>query len=244
MELDKLLRVKMLRSFSRQADGEPPKPEAKRKDAWDKTAIVVSATSSVVIALAALLINFSIQRSQVENTTRAAEAQIRSQSLKNTTDLIQYLLSGEPLKQQIALVALRGAVENNDDVVVDIVRIVALQTGDASVKNEAVETLKRSKSPRAAETLSLISRSQSTPDEIKDPAYMASQVVALRSTLDMGTAILFATQPGQVAFEDSSLGGSVFTHFLLKALDEDPAAIQGRNSAQRNSANLSHLFWN
>src|SRR5580658_6225120 len=122
MELDKLLRVKMLRSFSRQADGEPPKPEAKRKDAWDKTAIVVSATSSVVIALAALLINFSIQRSQVENTTRAAEAQIRSQSLKNTTDLIQYLLSGEPLKQQIALVALRGAVENNDDVVVDIVR--------------------------------------------------------------------------------------------------------------------------
>ena len=86
------------RPVARRKDRKRAEPEVKRKDAWDKAAIIVSATSSVVIALAALMINSSIQRSQVENATRAAEAQIKSQNLKTTTDLIQYLESGEPLK--------------------------------------------------------------------------------------------------------------------------------------------------
>lgn len=186
MDRDKVLFVKALRGLTRPSDGDRAKPELKRKDAWDKAAIMISATSSIVLALAALLINSSLQRSQLDNATRAAAEQAKAQSFKNITDLIQYLQSEEPLKQRIALVALRGEVENDDDMIVDIVRIVALTSKDLDVRDEAIATLKRSKSERVAEILSAIYRKPSTPDGIRDSAYLASQTVALRAIAWLG----------------------------------------------------------
>jgi hypothetical protein len=201
---------------------ERPKP----KDVWDKSAIIVSATSSIILALAALLINSSIQRTQVDNIARASDSQIRSQNLKLTADLMQHLLSGDPLRQRMALAMLSGAIESNDELVVDVVRIIASTTKDPSVLEQATRTLTKSKNPVVAEILHQLYRSRATPEQNRDLAYLGSQSVAIHATLDTNTAILYAGHPGDLAFEDSALRRGVFTHFLLRALAYDSAIVQ------------------
>jgi hypothetical protein len=193
---------------------ERPKP----KDFWDKASVIAGALSSLVIASAALPINSSIQQSQLQNAARASDAQIRAQNAKSTADLIQYLLSGDPPRQRMALIALREAVQSDDDLIVDTIEVVASTTHEASVAAEATRALSRSKNARVAQVLDEIYRNQGAPEKVRDDAYIASQAVAVRATSRGGTVVFFASEPGGRSFEDATLSGGVFTHFLIEAL--------------------------
>src|SRR5581483_3505242 len=145
-------------------------------------------------------------------------------------------LSADPPRQRIALIALREAVQNNDDMIVDIIAVVASTTRDPSVVEEAARTLSKSRNPRVAQILRTISTSQNTPGNTQTSAYLGSQTVAVRAAMDQGsaavraaidqgTAVFYATQPGGKAFEDESLRHGIFTFFLINAFSTEGRAI-------------------
>jgi hypothetical protein len=173
---------------SDEKDSSPPKP--KTKDAWDKAQIIVSATSSVILATVALLVNSTIQSTQVAAAKEAAKAQTRSENAKMTSELMQHLLSNDASRQQIALIALRRAVRDDDEMVVDIVSVVATNAHDDRVFDQAVAALSESKSARVASVLGEIYKAKATLDGGSKSARLASaasQHVAISASLPAGT---------------------------------------------------------
>jgi hypothetical protein len=186
--------------------------------------------SSIVLASVALFVNSTFQKTQIAAADRMAQAQIRNENAKATTDLIQHLLSNDPARQRIALVALRRAVLDDDEMVIDIVSVVASTAHDDGVFEEATATLSASKSPKVARALSQIAAMQAKAHGVGSAAnaqvaYLASQHVALRASLAPGTAIFYAARPGETTDESDRLQSGVLTGLLLRALVKAPQEI-------------------
>ena len=212
-----------------------PAKNTKDKDAWDKIAVVASILSSVVLASFALFLNSTIQKTQLAIQTHQLEEAkentkilARSQNAKSTTDLIQYLLSGDPPKQRVALVALRSAVQDDDDLVVNIVEVVASTSTDQDVFHEATETLQASRNPKVANILSQISDKESRGHNAlrSAVAYQASQRVGVQAAAANGTTIIYGSPPGKAVFESIALGGGIFTQSLISTLEAAPGPIE------------------
>jgi type II secretory pathway pseudopilin PulG len=207
----------------------------KKKDAWDKAGVMASILSSVVIASLTLVLNSTIQRTQMDMQAQQIKAaqenakrEERNQNAKATTDLIQYLLSGEPAKQCIALIALRRAVQDDDDLVVNIVSVVASTSKDQSVYDTATDTLQASHDPRVAKILADISVAEKKQDPKRSAvAYRAAQRVGVQAAVETGTTIVYAAPPGKVAYESAKAGGGVFTYSFLQALKSTSGPIRG-----------------
>jgi Caspase domain len=220
------------KSFSR---SHIPGKNTKDKDAWDKIAVVASILSSVVLASFALFLNSTIQKTQLAIQTHQLEEAkentkilARSQNAKSTTDLIQYLLSGDPPKQRVALVALRSAVQDDDDLVVNIVEVVASTSTDQDVFHEATETLQASRNPKVANILSQIADKESRGHNAlrSAVAYQASQRVGVQAAAANGTTIIYGSPPGKAVFESIALGGGIFTQSLISTLEAAPGPIE------------------
>jgi hypothetical protein len=214
----------------------PPPSETKKKDLWDKAAVVASILSSVVLASLALFLNSTIQKTQIQlQKTQLDEAEHsaklleRSQNAKATTDLIQYLLSGEPSKQRIALIALRRAVQDDDDLVISIVSVVASTSTDQAVFREATETLQASRDPRVANILAGIAVQESRGhDTVRTAvAYQASQRVGVQAAAENGTSIIYGSPPGGAVLESPEVGGGVFTQSLISTLSSTQGPVAG-----------------
>lgn len=213
------------------------RPDPKKKDTWDKAAVVASILSSVVLASLALFLNSTIQKTQIQiqktqldESRRNALLAERSQNAKATTDLIQYLLSGDAPKQRIALIALRRAVQDDDVLVVDIVSVVASTSIDQSVFEEATETLKASRDPRVAHLLAQIAAQElKNNNTIRTVvAYQASQQVGVQAAAEAaGTTIIYGSPPGGVVFESPEVGGGVFTQSLISTLSSPQGPVEG-----------------
>jgi hypothetical protein len=208
-------------------------PEAKKKDGWDKAGVVASILGSVVLASLTLVLNSTIQKTQtklqkqqVDAAAQNAKREERNQNAKATTDLIQYLMSGEPATQRIALMALREAVQDDDDLVIDVVSVVASTSTNASVYATATDTLEASHNPRVAKILADIAFQKAS---VKDPgsilAYRAAQRVGVQATAENGTTIIYGAPPGGVVFESAASGGGVFTQALISTLLANPGPV-------------------
>lgn len=198
MNDEKTLLSRLARRLSKDSARDTPK---RGKDVWDKAAIVLSAFSSIVLATVALLVNSTIQKTQTaaaEQTAKAqlaaadqaAKAQTRNENAKMTTDLMQHLLSNDPSRQQIALIALRRAVRDDDEMVVDVVSVVASTAHDDRVFDQAIAALSASKSPKVASVLSEIATARSKLQEGTKKvriATAAAQHVAISASLPAGT---------------------------------------------------------
>jgi hypothetical protein len=203
---------------------------------WDKAAVVASILSSVVLASLALFLNSTIQGTQVQiQKAQLKEAEDnaklleRSQNAKATTDLIQYLMSGDPPRQRIALIALRRAVQDDDDLVINVVSVVASTSTDQSVFQEATETLQTSRDPRVSSILAEIALKES---QLHDPvrssfAYRASERVSIQAAAQTGTTIIYAAPPGGAVYESSALQGGVFTQSLISTLQAKEGPVIG-----------------
>ncbi|MBB5061565.1 hypothetical protein HDF16_006301 [Granulicella aggregans] len=209
-------------------------PEVKKKDSWDKAGVLASILSSVVIASLTLVLNHTIQQTQVDMQAQQLKAsqetarrEERNQNAKATTDLIQYLLSGEPAKQRIALIALRRAVQDDDDLVVNIVSVVASTSKDQSVYSTATDTLQASHDPRVSRILADMSVAQSKEDPKRSVvAYQAAQRVGVQAAVGSGTTIVYATPAGGYTFESAAAGAGVFTHALIDTLQSNIGPVK------------------
>jgi len=212
-------------------------PDVKKKDIWDKAAVVASILSSVVLASLALFLNSTIQKTQIQiQKTQLDESHHnamlaeRSQNAKVTTDLIQYLLSGDAPKQRIALIALRRAVQDDDDLVINIVSVVASTSNDQSVFQESTETLKASRDPRVAHILAQIAAQElKNHDTVRTVvAYQASQQVGVQAAAEAtGTTVIYGSPPGGVVYESPEVGGGVFTQSFISTLTSPQGPVEG-----------------
>jgi peptidoglycan L-alanyl-D-glutamate endopeptidase CwlK len=131
----------------------------KKKDRWDKAQILSGFVSGVVLAVVGLIINASIQETQIRNSTQIAnlqassskeiasiqasanqliaENQRRLQESMLTGQFVQHLESKDRMARQLAVVALRRALPH--DAYVSIICIVLQTDNDPEVRKTAVE---------------------------------------------------------------------------------------------------------
>jgi D-alanyl-D-alanine carboxypeptidase len=124
--------------------GEAPK----KKDAWDKTQILSGFVSGVVLAVVGLLINASIQNTQIESSKQIAniqasenehiaESQKRLQESVLTGQFVQHLVNQDSETRQIAVAALSRALPH--EAYVTIICIVLKTDRDPEVRKIALE---------------------------------------------------------------------------------------------------------
>jgi len=87
------------------------------------------------------------------------KAQVGGENAKTTVyliHLIQWRLSDDPVRQQVALVILRSAALDDEEMIGDVVAAVASNTHNDALFDEATEKLSSSESPKVAKLLSEI----------------------------------------------------------------------------------------
>jgi hypothetical protein len=205
----------------------------RQPDWWARAGVISSFFSSVVIAAVGLAISSSFQKAQLASSEAAARAQIEFARLKNdddkrlqenrfAADLVQHLLSDEPRHRALAVMMLRRTVAIS--MYEEVVSVLAQNDPDARVRKTAIEQLGMSRNPAVAVTLNNISRDPARSQSERLSAVVASTSVALAGRLGSGTCLFMSTSPGGPSYEDDQLGGGIFTHFLLQALERRSGA--------------------
>jgi Caspase domain len=232
--------VLLLRSSRRGA--RVPLTSRSGKDWWDKASIVSSFVSSVVLAVVGLLISYSIQQAQMRSSTENNRAQIaaaeararenqRLQESQITAQLLQHLVSKNPVQREIAIVALRTAVPR--PTYDRVIEILAATDESEAVRKAAIGALGGSSSLTAATTLDSI---------VRDPKRrLPERQLALKATMEIGVRNVVAgtNSPGATVFALAATGANdvawstineqgrihgAFTSSLLDALGGDADA--------------------
>gem|GEM_PF-6731116 len=184
--------------------------------------------SAVVIAGVGLLINSSIQRTQIASSEANSRAQLEAAKLKAiddkklqegalTAQLVQHLSSDNPTQREIAIIALRESVPRS--IYDSTITVLARSDPSKDVRIRAIENLSASPAVAAAKTLTTIAQDVNRPPEERAVAEKSSQKAALSQILTGNDEIIFAAaSKGGYAFEKHELGHGVFTYFVLEGL--------------------------
>jgi hypothetical protein len=205
------------------------KTDARKRDSWDKADIVAKLLSSVLLAGVALLINSSIQRSQMASADALSRAQMEAAKIKAqddkklqegalTAQLVQHLASKDPVERQISIIALRESVPQQ--IYGAAVLILAQSDPSKDVRIRAIENLPASPSISITKSLTTIASDETRPADERKAAEISAQQAAVGQFLTGNSEIVFAAAtPNTRAFEGiGNLRHGVFTHFLLKGL--------------------------
>jgi hypothetical protein len=212
--------------------------EQKSKDIWDKAQIVSGFVASVVIAAVGLMINSSIQRSQIqasEDATRAqleitdrnnkaqlaltektAEIQRHIQESALTGQLVEFLAGNSALKKQVAIVALRRSVP--PEMYQDVITIVVRADPDQEVRKIALQQAATIENVQPGVVRAITEAATTRSGEEQKIATEAIQDLGLRSINPQGTFILSSSSGDEMSFEAPQFGGGIFTHFLVEGL--------------------------
>ena len=208
--------------------GEVRRDGDKKPDWWARASVISGFVSSVVIATVGLAISSSFQKTQLASGEATARAQIEVAKLKNdddrrlqesrfAADLMQHLLSNEPRHRALAVVMLRRTVPVL--LYEEMIGLLASNDPDSGVRTAAIKQLGRSQNPEVAVTLSNISKDKTRAEKERAIADMASTSVAFTGGMSSGICVFLGTSPGLGSGADSSLGGSVFSHYPVEALE-------------------------
>ncbi len=200
----------------------------KKKDLWDKGAVISQFLSSVVLVLVGLFITSSIQRAQIASSEASAQAQLvaaerqaqnnlRLQEGQLAARLVQHLASKSSVEREIALVALKESVP--EDTYISIAKILASGDEDPRVREAAIKELGESENPTASLALDSIARDDARPPDERVLARNVAIFSATRTALQSVQALFAATGPGGISYENLELGGSFFSHYAAKGLN-------------------------
>jgi hypothetical protein len=205
------------------------KTESRKRDWWDKVDIIAKLLSSVLLAAVALLINSSIQRSQIasaEANTRAQMDAARNKAQDDkkiqegalTAQLVQHLASKDPIEREISIIALRESVPQQ--IYGAALLVLARSDPNKDVRLRAIENLPASPSAPITNALSNIAADATRSSEERKAAEVSTQKAAVGQFLTGSGEIVFAAaSPNTLAFDgDPNVGHGVFTHFLLTGL--------------------------
>jgi uncharacterized caspase-like protein len=201
--------------------------EPKRRDLWDKAPVITSVLSSVVLALVGLYVSSTFQASQLaitrENnasqlaiTAQKNQADLRLQELKLTSDLLESLVSSDAKKKRVATLMLPSALSNHE--MCQQILAALADDADQGVRVAALNKLGGGNTVQAARLLENVQRDSSRPQQERQLARDLATKVALNSNLPSNSGFLFASVPGGIAYETSTLQGGVFTHSLVEGL--------------------------
>ena len=201
------------------------KPD-KQRDNWDKLSIISTFLSSVVIAVIGILISTTIQRTQVKISKANMQAQLRLEQQKTdnakalqegqlASELVNHLISEDPLRREIAIIALSQITTNN--LYNRIVGVLAKNDTSKNVRIAAIQQLGNSNATSSWGTLLEISNDPKKPPIERDLAKQSTRRIALSSVLTQGS-LIYAAAPDKWAVSVDRIGGGLFTYSLLSGL--------------------------
>ncbi|HEV7602452.1 MAG TPA: caspase family protein [Bradyrhizobium sp.] len=225
-------RIRLLQTNSRRF----MKDDSKKKDVWDKAAIISGFASSVVIAGVGLLLNASLQdaqrisaeqnakaqievaernaKLQIDQAAKAAESQKQLQESALTAQLVEHLASDNPVKRKIAIVALQSAVP--PAMYQNVISVVVATDPSSDVRVTAyqqVETL-REPGKEIIRAIAEAAQDQNKPEKERNLARQTAGSLAIWSAAPPNTAVIAAAGPNE-AIPDRS----TFTGLLVRGLD-------------------------
>ena len=167
-------------------------PEVKKKDFWDKAAVVSGFLSSVVIAIVGLVVTYSLQHAQQASAQALANAQLelgrinaerdrKLQESRFTADLLTHLLSTDSAHRQIAIIALRETVSAK--VSDSVLAVLAQRDSDSSVRATAIQQLGSSSDRAVAQKLTAIAADPGRSNTERTLARQATGTIAYNSSL-------------------------------------------------------------
>jgi caspase domain-containing protein len=203
---------------------------AQHRDWWDKAGIISSILSSVVIAVIGIYVSTLFQESQLAVTKENNKAQLemaaqkeqsdlRLQELKLASDLLEPLLSKDAKKRRIAALMLPATLSNHD--MCQQILAALVQDSDSSVRITAMRKLGDSTTTASAKILDKAGNDTTLPEAERKFASSLATIVGMNANLPPDTAFLFASAPGQPAYESNKLRAGFFTYYLTKALTTD-----------------------
>jgi hypothetical protein len=214
---------------------------SKKKDLWDKAAIISTFVSSVVIAGVGLTINASIQEAQrnsadrnaqaqvevadrnaklqIDQSARIAEVQRHIQESTLTAQLVEHLASDNPLKRRIAIIALQSAVPV--DLYQSVLEVVVKSDPSAEVRVAAIEQVGtiRAHGSQIASIIADTAQDKTKSQQERAAAERTATGLAISSAAPPTTIVFAAAGANQQALADSKLGGGLFTSSLVRGLN-------------------------
>jgi hypothetical protein len=156
----------------------------KTSDGWQKASVLASIFSSVVLATVGLILNSSIQRTQIESSNAAAQAQLQFERAKSqddkqeqqyrlTQELIRDLLSDNARHRALAIALLKRI--SQPEMYEEVVAILATDDSDSKVRKLAIGALAQSSHSIAGTTLRQIAIDKNRPESERSLARNATQ---------------------------------------------------------------------
>lgn len=140
--------------------------------------------SGVVLVVVGLMINSSLQRSQIATAKIAADAQLefakvkaeddkRLQQINLVAQLLKHLSSSNPIERELGVVALHESVPSK--IYDSLMAILARGDPSKDVRYKAISKLGDSTDPNARRTLTEIQQDTKRPEEERTKAFFAME---------------------------------------------------------------------